>query len=238
MDGVYTIGITGGSASGKTTLARALAVSLEEFDPVILGQDRYFRDWSDIPPEDRERARTANRAEAIAWPAYMEAVRKIQAGEPIEEPAPGTRARQYETEPFTVQPGRVLILEGLFVLWPEELRRLIDLAIYTEVDDSERILRRLSRDTRRRGSDIERSVAWLRRDVIPNFPVFTESTKRYADLIIPNLTPDCRVVQLIALGVRSILQDENAPQPFTLVEWDEDDPEPRSPWWQSKGWRR
>ena len=97
MDGVYTIGITGGSASGKTTLARALAVSLEEFNPVILGQDRYFRDWSDIHPEDRERARTANRAEAIAWPAYMEAVRRIQAGEPIEEPAPGTRARQLGT---------------------------------------------------------------------------------------------------------------------------------------------
>lgn len=238
MDHVYTIGITGGSASGKTTLARALAVHLQEHQPVILSQDRYFRDWSDVRPEDRERVRTANRAEAIAWPAYMEAVRKIQAGEPIEEPAPGTRARQYESEPFTVQPGRLLILEGLFVLWPEELRRLIDLAIYAEVDDSERILRRLSRDSRRRSGNLERSVAWLRRDVLPNFPVFTESTKRYADLIIPNLQPENRAVQLIALGVRSILQNGERPGSFTLVEWEGDDPEPRSPWWQSRGWRR
>jgi uridine kinase len=132
----------------------------------------------------------------------------------------------------------VLILEGLFVLWPEELRRLIDLAIYAEVDDSERILRRLSRDSRRRSGNLERSVAWLRRDVLPNFPVFTESTKRYADLIVPNLQPDCRAVQVIAMGVRSILQNHEGPQHFTLVEWEGDDPEPRSPWWQSKGWRR
>jgi len=238
MDHAYTIGITGGSASGKTTLARALAVSLQEYHPVILSQDRYFRDWSDVPPEERDRVRTANRPEAILWPAYMEAVRKIRAGEPIQEPAPGTRAIQHEPEPFTVPPGQVLILEGLFVLWPQELRSLLDLAIYVEVDDSERILRRLSRDSRRRGGNVDRAVAWLRHDVLPNFPLFTESTKQYADLIVPNLQPDNRVVRLIALAVRSILQGQERPEPFTLVEWEGEDAEPHSPWWQPKGWRR
>jgi uridine kinase len=238
MDHPYTIGITGGSASGKTTLAQALAVSLREYDPVILSQDRYFRDWSDYPPEEQDRVRTANRAEAILWPAYMEAVRKIQAGECIVEPAPGTRAALREAEPFTVQPGRVLILEGLFVLWPEELRKLLDLAIYVEVEDSERILRRLVRDTRHRGGNLERSVAWLRRDVLPNFPVFTEATKQYADLIVPNLQPDNRAVQIIAEGVRSALVNHDDLRRFTLVEWEEGDSVPRSPWWQARGWRR
>lgn len=234
-DRVYTIGITGGSASGKTTLARALAINLQEYKPVILSQDRYFRDWLDFPPEERDRVRTANRAEAILWPAYMDAVRKIQAGEPIQEPAQGTRAVQYETEPFTIHPGRVLILEGLFVLYPEELRELLDLSIYIEVDDSERILRRLSRGG---SGNISRAVAWLRRDVLPSFPVFTESTQQYADLIVPNLESDNRAVQIITLGVRSILESQSGAEPFTLVEWEEDDPVPHSPWWESKGWRR
>lgn len=238
MDHPYTIGIAGGSASGKTTLARALAVSLQEYKPVILSQDRYFRDWSDFPPEERDRVRTANRPEAILWPAYMEAVHKIRAGKPIQEPAPGTRAAQYGAEPFAIQPGRVLILEGLFVLWSEELRELLDLAIYVEVEDSERILRRLVRDLHSRGADLERAVAWLRRDVLSNFPVFTGATKQYADLIVPNLQPDSRAVRVIAQGVCSILEGQDEPQPFTLVEWEEGSPVPHSPWWQSQGWRR
>ena len=238
MDHPYTIGIAGGSASGKTTLARALAVSFQEYNPVILSQDRYFRDWSDYPPEERDRVRTANRPESILWPAYMEAVHKIRTGEPIQEPAPGTRAAQYGTEPFTTQPGQVLILEGLFVLWSEELRKLLDLAIYVEVNDSERILRRLVRDLHRRGGNLERSVAWLRRDVLPNFPVFTGATKQYADLIVPNLQPDSRVVWIIAQGVRSILENQDESRLFTLVEWEEGIPIPHSPWWQSQGWRR
>jgi len=238
MDHPYTIGITGGSASGKTTLARALATNLQEYAPVILSQDRYFRDWSDVPTEERGRVRTANRAEAILWPAYMEAVHKLRAGEAVLEPAPGTRAAQYDREPITLQPGRVLILEGLFVLWSEELRSLLDLAIYVEVDDSERILRRLLRDVHQRGGNLERAIAWLRRDVLPNFPIFTESTKRYADLIVPNLQPANRTVQLIAQGVHGLLEGREDIRPFTLVEWAEDEPVPHSPWWPSQGWRR
>ena len=240
MDRPYTIGIGGGSASGKTTLARALATNLQEYNPVILSQDYYFRDWSGYPPEERERVRTANRAEAVHWPAYMEAVHKIQAGEPIQEPAPGTGRYQRNPESVTTTlPGQLLILEGLFALWSEELRELIDLAIYVEVEDSERILRRLMRDRQRRGGGgLERSVAWLRRDVLPNFPTFTGATKQYADLIVPNLHPESRAVQIIAQGIRSILENQDGTEPFTLVEWEEGSPVPHSPWWQSQGWRR
>jgi uridine kinase len=237
MDHVYTIGITGGSASGKTTLARALAVCLPEYDPVHINQDYYFRSWEEYSAEERERVRTANRAEAVQWEGFMEAVHKLRAGETVQEPAPGTWRHHRGYDPVTLGPTKLLILEGLFVLYPEELRQLLDLAIYVEVDDSERILRRLSRNVNRENADFARAVAWLRRDVLPNFPVYTESTKQYADLIVPNLRPDSRAVQVLAQGVRSILEQGGA-RPFTLVEWEEGDPVPRSPWWQSQGWRR
>jgi uridine kinase len=233
----FTIGITGGSASGKTTLAQALAVNLQEYNPVILSQDRYFRDLSACTLEEREKIRTGNRPEAILWTAYLDAVHKIRAGEPIQEPAPGTRAARYEAEPFTIQPGQVLILEGLFVLWSEELRKLLNLAIYVEVEDSERILRRLVRDLHSQEGNLDRAVSWMRRDVLPNFPVFTGASKQYADLIVPNLQPDNRAVLIIAQGVRSILEGKDF-KPFKLVEWDKNSPVPHSSWWQSKGWRR
>ena len=145
-DRPYVIGIAGGSASGKSTFARALAVSLKDFEPVILSQDRYFRDWSDSGSLENKPARTANRPEAVLWEAYIGAVRKMLAGEEVHEPAPGSRAAKYDKEVLTIKPGRVLILEGLFTLWSEELRELLDLSIYIEVEDTERILRRLLRD--------------------------------------------------------------------------------------------
>ena len=66
-----TVGISGGSASGKTTLAAALAEELKEFSPVILHQDYYFRDWSEYPPEEREKVITANHPDAVQWESCL-----------------------------------------------------------------------------------------------------------------------------------------------------------------------
>ena len=62
---LVTVGISGGSVSGKTTLAKALAEGLKEFSPVILHQDYYFRDWSEYPPDEREKVITANPPDAV-----------------------------------------------------------------------------------------------------------------------------------------------------------------------------
>jgi uridine kinase len=232
------IGIAGGSASGKSTFARALAVSLKDFEPVILSQDRYFRDWSDSGSLENKPARTANRPEAVLWEAYIGAVRKMLAGEEVHEPAPGSRAAKYDKEVLTIKPGRVLILEGLFTLWSEELRELLDLSIYIEVEDTERILRRLLRDVQEEKGDLGRAADWIRKDVLPNFPIYTGATKNYADLIIPNTQPCSRAVPVIAQGVRCIVEGDSRSRAFTLVEWDEKSSVPKSSWWHSHGWRR
>src|SRR5690242_12629918 len=88
------VAIAGGSATGKSTLARALAAALADLDPLVLNQDRYFRDFAEYTPEERERVRTANSPPAINWEAYHAAVEALSAGLPIDDPAPGTRARQ------------------------------------------------------------------------------------------------------------------------------------------------
>jgi uridine kinase len=234
----YVIGIAGGSASGKSTFARALAVSLKDFEPVILSQDRYFRDWSESDNREKSPARTANRPESILWEAYIDAVKKMLAGKDVQEPAPGSRAAKYDKEVLTIKPGRVLILEGLFTLWSEELRKLLDLGIYIEVEDSERILRRLLRDVQEEKGDLGRAADWIRKDVLPNFPVYTGATKNYADLIIPNTQPYSRAVPVITQGVRCILEGDDRSEAFTLVDWEENSSVPKSSWWRSQGWRR
>src|SRR6266852_2367483 len=95
----FVVAITGGSATGKSTLARALAAALADLNPVILNQDRYFRDFAEYTPEERERLRTANSSNAMNWSAYHDALAGLVAGRAIVEPATGTRLAQRGVEP-------------------------------------------------------------------------------------------------------------------------------------------
>src|SRR5438445_93341 len=91
----YVVGLSGGSASGKSTLAAALAQRLEAFQPVVLNQDRYFHDWSELPPLEREARMTANHPDAVRWEPLVEHVARLRYGGVVDGPVPGTRgARQ------------------------------------------------------------------------------------------------------------------------------------------------
>jgi uridine kinase len=192
----------GGSASGKTTFAKALAEKLSSFSSVILHQDYYFNDWSKYPPEVREKVATANHPNAVCWEALIGHIKQLVAREPIKTPPPNTRASARGDESATIQPGDIVIVEGHLILWNDELRDLMDVKIFVDVDPHERVLRRLLRDVGERGGDLQRAVAWYRKDVIPNFSVYTEPCKQYADLILPYLHENPVALQMIAAGIR------------------------------------
>jgi len=197
-----TVGIMGGSASGKTTFAKALAEELSSFSPIILHQDSYFKDWSSYPPEVREKVVTANHPNAVRWEALIGHIEQLVARQLIETPASGTRAAARGGETSTVQPGDVVIVEGHLIFWDETLRNLMDVKLFMDVDPHERVLRRLLRDVGERGGDLERAVAWYRKDVIPNFYVYTESCKQHADLILPFQHENPVALKMIAAGIR------------------------------------
>jgi len=198
-----TVGIMGGSASGKTTFAKALAEELQAFSPVTLNQDFYFRDWSEYSPEEREKVVTANHPDAVQWESLIGHIEQLVARQPIEIPPAGTRASARGDETVTVQSSDLVIVEGHLILWNEKLRDLMDVKLFIDVDAHERVLRRLLRDVAQRGGDLERAVAWYRKDVLPNFPVYTEPCKQYADLVIPFLNENPVALQTIAAGIRA-----------------------------------
>lgn len=200
-----TVGISGGSASGKTTLAKALAEGLKEFSPVILHQDYYFKDWSEYPPEEREQVITANHPDAVRWEALLGHIRRLIARQPIETPPEGTRAFVRGDAPATIQPSDLIIVEGHLILWEARLRDLMDLKLFVDVEPHERVLRRLLRDVAQRGGDLEGAVAWYRRDVIPNFSVYTEPCKAYADLVVPFLDENPVALRTLVAGLRDLL---------------------------------
>jgi uridine kinase len=197
-----TVGIMGGSASGKTTFANALTEMLSDFSPVVLHQDYYFKDWSDYPPEEREKVITANHPNAVQWDVLIGHIEQLVARQPIETPPPGTRAAARGDEIALIQPSELVVVEGHLIFWDERLRNLMDLKLFMDVDAHERVLRRLLRDVSQRGGDLERAVAWYRHDVLPNFPVYTEPCKQYADLIIPFFDENPVALQMVAAGIR------------------------------------
>ena len=197
-----TVGISGGSASGKTTLAKALVDGLTEFSPVILHQDHYFQDWSEYPPEEREKVITANHPDAVRWEVLLDHIRQLIARQPIETPPEGTRAFARGNTPTTIQPSDLIIVEGHLILWDTALRDLMEVKLFVDVEPHERVLRRLLRDVAQRGGDLEEAVAWYRRDVIINFSVYTEPCKAYADLVVPYLDENPVALQTLAAGLR------------------------------------
>jgi uridine kinase len=197
------VAIAGGSATGKSTLARLIAKDLADLNPLILNQDRYFRDFAELSEEERERQRTANHPDAVNWPAYHRAFEALRAGQAAIEPAEGTRARQRE-EPHSIGPAGVLLVEGLFALWDEATRAAADLRLYLEIDDDERVLRRIHRDIAERNQTVEGVIAWFRRDVQPNYPIYTNSTRRYADLVVPTNKPSDNVARILAGAIRAL----------------------------------
>ena len=122
-----TVGISGGSASGKSTFARAMADALSEFNPVILNQDRYFRDWAEFPPDEREEVRTSNHPRAVLWTELIGHIEGLAARRSVQVPVVGTRARNRGDLPQMVEPGDVLIVEGHLLFWNEELRGLMEI---------------------------------------------------------------------------------------------------------------
>ena len=202
-----TIGIMGGSASGKTTFASALASQLAEFAPVVLNQDSYFRDWSEYSAAERERLITANHPDAVLWDALITDIKKLRAREPIEIPTPGTRAAQRGNEKSNVQPSDVLIVEGHLIFWSEDLRTLMDIKVFLDVDPHERVLRRMLRDVAQRGGDLAWCIDWYRRDVLPNFPVYTEPCKQYADLIIPFQNENRVALHTLIAAIRTRIRE-------------------------------
>jgi uridine kinase len=198
------VGISGGSAAGKTTFAAALVEVLAPSDSVVLNQDRYFRDWLDVPADKREAARTSNHPRAVCWPELVAQVECLMARQAVQEPVVGTQAWQRGIEPRLIKAADIVLVEGHLIFGNETVRGLLDLKVFLEVDIHERVLRRILRDTQN-GTDLAAAVAWYRRDVSPNFPVHTEPTRQYADLIVPYDQHNAMAVMVVAAGINAML---------------------------------
>jgi uridine kinase len=178
------IGVAGGSGSGKTTFADLLVEDLAQDQVLILRQDSYYRPFADFSVEER-RDVNFDHPMSIDFEQLIDDVRRLRAGQSISVPL-------YDFEKCTrvgfqspCPTPRVLIVEGILIFAEPKLRELLDIKLFIDADDDDRLIRRLHRDVASRGRDVEAVIRQYQKTVKPMHLEFVEPSKRWADLIIP-----------------------------------------------------
>lgn len=211
MDTVI-IGIAGGSGSGKTTIAQDIASRLRGESVALISHDSYYKDHSELSLEDRARI-NYDHPDAFDTELLIRHLRKLRAGEAIEVPIYNyaTHGRMRDTR--RVEPARVVIVEGILVLQDEGLRSMMDIKIFVDADADIRFIRRLERDVRDRGRALQSIVEQYRTTVRPMHREYCETTKRYADIIIPRGGKNHVAIDIIAVKLQAILATPEHPRP-------------------------
>jgi len=181
---MLVIGIAGGTGSGKTTVVRKIIENLPIGEVAVLSQDSYYKDNSHLPLEKRQEI-NFDHPQALEFELIIEHIKKLKEGNSIEEPMYSYLTCTRSEETITIQPKKVVILEGILILTNEALRDLFDIKVFVHADADDRLNRVIKRDIVERGRSVEKVLERYEKSVKPMHLQFIEPSKRYADLILP-----------------------------------------------------
>lgn len=202
----FVIGVAGGTGSGKTTFTNRLKKEFGDSVSVVY-YDNYYRGRDDIPLKDRDSI-NYDHPYAFETDLLIQHLRQLKDMRCIESPVYDFAMHNRSLKTVHVDPSAVIIVEGIMVLQNKELRQLLDMKIYVEADADERILRRIIRDVKERGRDIESVAKQYLATVKPMHYVYVEPTKALADIVINSGMNDV-AFDLISNRIKSFLEDSD-----------------------------
>ena len=203
------IGIAGGTASGKTTIAKKLKKISEPYGKVsMLRLDDYYKDARDKTLEERRKI-NFDHPDSIDLELLIKHINDLKAGKSINKPIYDFvySLRSEKTE--TIEPCDVLLIEGIMIFVYPELLDLFDMKIYVDTPDDIRFIRRLKRDIEDRGRTIESVVNQYLTTVRPMHHTFVEPSKRHANIIIPEGGHNEVAVDVLSTKIKSLLKHAN-----------------------------
>ncbi len=178
------IGIAGGSGSGKTTVVKEIIKRLPEDSVSVISQDAYYFDNGLLNKEEKQKI-NFDHPDSIEWGLLNSHLDELRKGKTIEMPIYSylTCARANET--ITIKPSNVIIVEGILILTNAELRKRLDIMVFVDADNDDRLMRIIKRDMMERGRSLDQVLSHYDAFVKPMHLQFIEPTKRYANIIIP-----------------------------------------------------
>ncbi len=206
------IGIAGGTASGKTTVARRIVEGLSDAagSVALLDLDSYYRDLSDLSLEEKK-SFNWDHPEAFDADLLVSHLKALKVGRSVEKPTYSFSDYARGPGSVTVNPAAVVLVEGILVLALEAIRKECEVRLFVDADDDVRVIRRLMRDVKERGRELDQVVEQYFRTVRPMHLGFVEPSKRHADIIIPHGGANETAIRMVVGALRGRLAEKKLP---------------------------
>lgn len=202
-DRPFLIGVAGGSNSGKTTIATRLAELMGAERLSLIKLDSYYVERSAEPVEERAKA-NYDHPDAFDWELLNDHLAALTAGASVDVPVYDYAIHNRSDRFQRVAATRVVVVEGILVLWEPRLRDRFDLKIYVDTPADERLIRRLRRDVAERGRTPDSILAQYEATVRPSHERFIEPSKRHADVIVPDGGLNRPAIEVLLARVREL----------------------------------
>ena len=201
------IGIAGGSGSGKTTVVKAITDQLKE-KVVVIPQDSYYKDLGHLT-EQEKRDHNFDHPDSIDFDLLCQQLKELKEGKTIEQPVYSyITCGRSKDETVTVKPADVIIVEGILIYTCAKLRKQMDIKLFVDADDDDRLMRVMSRDIVERGKTVDWVIERYTRTVKPMYLQFIEPSKRYADIIIPQGGHNKVAIEMISARIEKDLESK------------------------------
>lgn len=180
---VFVVGISGGSAAGKTMVAGLLAEMLEEISPAVVGVDYYFKDQSHLSAQELARL-NYDIPEALNFDLLEKDLKELKSGVGVSMPNYDYATHSSIQNATNITPSRLVIVEGILLFYPDSIKPLLDFKVFVEAGRDERLRRRIARDTVERGRTEESVIRQFNDTVEPSFEKYTQPTRNDADFML------------------------------------------------------
>ena len=198
------IAISGGSASGKTTVVKEIVEKLHTEDISVICHDDYYKDQTHLSMEERVKT-NYDHPSSLDNELFVEHLHLLMEGKSIEKPIYDFVTHNRKKETVTLVPTKVIFIEGILVLEEKKIRDCADVKIFVKSDEDIRFIRRLKRDIEERGRSMDAVVNQYLTTVKPMFNKYVNPSSRHADIIIPNDNKHDVAVDFLVAKIKDIL---------------------------------
>ncbi len=198
-------GVAGGTASGKTTVARAILDAVGASKIAYLPHDAYYHDRVDLSFEDRTRL-NYDHPDSLDTKLLVRHIKDLSVGAPVHVPVYDFTTDRRTEDTILVEPAPIILVDGILIFTKRKLRDLMDIKIFVDTDADVRFIRRLQRDMKERGRSLDSVVQQYLETVRPMHLKFVEPSKRYADIIIPGGGQNKVAMEMVVSRLQMLLR--------------------------------
>ncbi|MGY5449482.1 uridine kinase [Agarivorans sp. MS3-6] len=202
------IGISGASASGKSlfskTIVNDIRSELGDSCIAVINEDSYYNDQSHITPEQRKKT-NYDHPKSMDHALLVSHLKQLKQGLTIEQPQYSYTVNNRMEQTKTVQPTKIIVLEGILLFTDPAIRDQLDISIFVDTPLDICLARRIQRDLKERGRTLDSVLSQYHHTVRPMFLQFVEPSKQYADVIVPRGGKNRIAIDIINAKIRHLL---------------------------------